>query len=108
MQEKIDPTLLTRIGMYSLRPVDITAIRWDYEYRDNPSERHTACSVEVSTFLFTNSDPVYDRIIEILKFISSPVNWIPKSDWLLTVGDTNTKELLRLPLAKSKRSEEKL
>ena len=107
MQEKIDPTLLTRVGNYSLRPVDIIAIQWDYEYHDNPNERHTTCSIGVSTFLFRNSDPAYDRIVEILEFVSSPINWMPKPDWL-TASDTNTKGLLRLPLAKSKCSEEKL
>lgn len=85
MQEKIDPTLLIQIGEWSLRPVDISSIRWNFASSvEEDSLNTTGTLTSGRSFVLKDSEPNYPQNLEILAFVSNTSNWKPKSDWLLS------------------------
>ena len=95
MQEKIDPTLLTRIGSHSVRPIDIRGIRWNFQSAaSDPGCLDTSCSAVGGSFQITYSAPNYAQYVETLKFVSDSINWIPKSEW---VGSASNHDDLYFP-----------
>jgi hypothetical protein len=83
LQEKIDPTLSIRVGHWSLRPIDIKWINWNFK---SPVDGELVTSGSLddnSRILFKASDPTYTQDIETLEYVINSANWIPKTDWLV-------------------------
>ena len=86
-QEKINPTLLVRLGQWSLRPIDVKRINWDFESPVDGELVTLGSLNDDSRILFKASEPAYTQNIETLKYVTDSANWIPKADWLVNHKD---------------------
>jgi hypothetical protein len=86
-QEKIDPTLLIHIGKWSLRPIDVKWIDWEFKSSFYDEFVTSGSLIDGSRFLFRTSEPTYTQDIQFLKYVTNSANWIPKADWLVNHED---------------------
>lgn len=85
--EKIDPTLLIHIGDWSLRPIDIKWISWDFESSIHGYDVTTGALNDNTRILFKASEPTYTQDLETLEYVTNSANWIPRADWLVNHED---------------------
>lgn len=83
MKEKIDPTLLIRIGNWSLRPIDIKWIDWNFKSPVDGELVTAGALNDNSRILFKASEETYTQDIVALMYVTNSANWIPKSNWLV-------------------------
>lgn len=87
MEEKIDPTLLIRVGNWSLRPIDVKWIDWNFESPVDGELVTSGSLSDDSRILFKASEPTYTQDLETLEYVTDSANWIPKADWLVNHED---------------------
>lgn len=90
--EKIDPTLLIRIGNWSLRPIDIKWIDWNFKSPVDGELVTAGALSDGSRILFKTSEPTYMQDLETLEYVTNSANWKPKADWLVNQEDKLAKQ----------------
>ena len=74
MKEKIDPTLLIRVGNWSLRPIDIKWIDWNFKSPVDGELITTGALNDNSRIIFRASEETYVQDIETLLFVINSTN----------------------------------